>query len=433
MSKIKIKVDKKDVNEINKKIKLALKFYKNNEILKSYSIYKYLYKNYKIEDFFPELINLIMISKKQKLLKNNRLKFLLISNVINYGIKNIKNIKIKDKILSYQLKVLRDYNHHSNFLSFYQNLSEDKKKIPFMHYEYIHYLIETKKYDLANDELKNFLQQNSQLIKDDKYFYGISNFIIDKNMYPKIFDLVPNFKDIIRLDKTIKKINTKFSLIIVVTGNYEIFKKEILLFLQSLKKTTSNFLVHILIDNADKNQQAEICQKIDQIKIENYQIEFENINSNLFNDIEQKTFYANRRYLLANELLKKHKCTIFTTDADVIILKDIQIYIKENSFFDMSLTFKKTNRFVWNTLTCPYSIFIPTSNSFTFLDFFEKSIYFIIKNKKLVWATDQIVLYSTYIMAQRLSNVKIIDNSNNDYTNKNSFFYHTMHNRFMMN
>ena len=78
MSKIKIKVDKKDVNEINKKIKLALKFYKNNEILKSYSIYKYLYKNYKIEDFFPELINLIMISKKQKLLKNNRLKFLLI-------------------------------------------------------------------------------------------------------------------------------------------------------------------------------------------------------------------------------------------------------------------------------------------------------------------------------------------------------------------
>ena len=42
MSKIKIKVDKKDVNEINKKIKLALKFYKNNEILKSYSIYKYL-------------------------------------------------------------------------------------------------------------------------------------------------------------------------------------------------------------------------------------------------------------------------------------------------------------------------------------------------------------------------------------------------------
>ena len=68
-------------------------------------------------------------------------------------------------------------------------------------------------------------------------------------------------------------------------GNPEIFENEILSFIKSLKKTSSKFLLSLLIHDANNNEIKFINEIIDNIKLENLSIFFENSqNLNLDNN-----------------------------------------------------------------------------------------------------------------------------------------------------
>ena len=72
-------------------------------------------------------------------------------------------------------------------------------------------------------------------------------------------------------------------------------------------------------------------------------------------------------------------------------------------------------------------------NSKIFLNFYKKYIYYILNYKKIRWHIDQIVLYIAFIMTKRIYNAKIIGNEKkNNYQQKDSFFYHTFHGKYIL-
>ena len=71
-------------NKINETILIADKAYKNKNYLKSYSLYKAIYKKYELSEIIPRLADIAFLTLKQ-----TNIKLALITNIINIGLKNI--------------------------------------------------------------------------------------------------------------------------------------------------------------------------------------------------------------------------------------------------------------------------------------------------------------------------------------------------------
>ena len=59
-----------------------------------------------------------------------------------------------------------------------------------------------------------------------------------------------------------KKFNSSFSLIVIVTGNFNIFENEIVKFLETVELMTNNYLFVVLINDATDDQKETIISKL---------------------------------------------------------------------------------------------------------------------------------------------------------------------------
>lgn len=425
-----IYLKKEDAEEVNIKLAQARNYRKQSKILESYSLFKLVYRKFNLEGILPEMINAVMIANKQNLLKNKVLKYKLIMNLIDYSLKKSHEKNIINKLISWKLNLYRNNELFKEYYKYYSSVDLTSKKNLDIKFEYLHYLIEIEKFDEAEIELSYIKKEYQLEIQENKAFNGLNNFILDKNTCLSIANDNKNIENFVENSVTKTKINSNFKYIIVVTGNYFIFKNEIFKLIASLNNSSDEFMLFILIHDANDQQKIKILSKIESLNIDNFEIKFENTKN--LSDIENKTFYASRRFVLAKDLLKFHNSPIFTVDADTVICKNLLDFINENNFSDMSLTIKKNNKNFKNMISAGYALFFPTKNSEAFLNFFNNLLYTIVINKNLVWFTDQIALLSSYIFLKRIHNPIINNNLSNNHKNPNSFFYHTLHNRYEM-
>ncbi len=407
-------------NNISKNILIAQQSYKSKEYLKAYSLYKNIYKQNQLPDILFLLADIALIA-----LKKNKIKLKLISNLIDIGLKNHNKTKFSKELIYLKLKLLREFSHFDEFNKLYNSIEPEQQKYIFTEFEYLHYLIETEQYDYAEKLLSEIKSKDSDFLKI------IDNFFIDKLFFEEII----NKRLDIKHDTTFYKqrISTEFNYTVVVVGNPEIFEKEILTFIKSLKKTSTKYLLSILIYDANNYQIKLINKLIENLKIENSCIYFENSKTLNLDQNETKAYYTARRYILANDLMEKYSKTTFVFDADYIINKNLNDYVRLKSDIDISLIIKESFRYIHLTISAGQTMFNCTENSKIFLNFYKKYIYYILIYKKVSWHIDQIVMYTAFIISKRFYNGKIINNLNqNNFKNKDSFFYHTFHGKYIM-
>ncbi len=405
-------------NQVSKKILIAEEAYKNKDYLTSYSLYKKIYRESQAHQIIARLVDIAFITLKQT---NTKLE--IINNLIDIGLKKNNKVKYSNELFYLKLKLLREFKKFSLFNELYNSLKSEQKKFIFTKFEYLHYLLETEKYSEAENVLAEIQSANIS-------FYKIAdNFFLDR----KFFDQIMNSKLDIKHDIIFHKeeIKSDFDYVVTVVGNPEIFENEILSFIKSLKKTSSKFLLSLLIHDANNNEIKFINEIIDNIKLENFSIFFENSqNLNLDNN-ETKAYYTTRRYILANDMIEKFSKTTFVFDADYIINNDLNHYVKLNQNIDISLCIKKSFRYLHLTISAGQSMFNNTKRSKIFLNFYKKYIFYILNYKKISWHIDQIVLHVAFIITKRYFNARIIDNLNqNNIKNKECFFYHTFHGKY---
>ena len=406
-------------NKISEIILIAEKAYKNKEYIKSYSLYKSIYKEYKINEFLFRLADVAFIALKKT---NTKLK--LITNLLDLGLK--ENTKTFSSELIYlKLKLFREYKKFDKFNKLYNSINLEQKQYIFSQFEYLHYLIETEKYSLAENILNEIKSKNFS------YFKIVDNFFLDKIYFERIMNTNLNIKhDIIYSSE---KINTHFDYTVVVVGNPEIFKKDIFNFIKSLKQTSSKFMLSILIHDANNYEIKKINEIIENLQFENKNIIYESSNNLNLDSNETKAYYTARRYILANDMMERFSKTTFVFDADCIINKDLSKYVKLNSDIDVSLIIKNTFRYLHLTISAGQTMFNNTENSKIFLNFYKKYIYYILTYKKIRWHIDQIVLHTAYIITTRFYKAKIIDNhEENNFKKKECFFYHTLHGKYKL-
>ena len=406
-------------NNISEITLIAEKAYKNKEYIKSYSLYKSIYKEYKLNEFLFRMADVALIS-----LKHTKTKLKLINNLIDIGLKEETKI-FSSELIYLKLKLLREFKEFDQFNKLYNSINSEQQQYLFSQFEYLHYLIETEKYDVAENILSKIKSKNYN------YFKIMENFFLDKQFFDKIINNNLEIKHDIIFSS--EKITTDFEYIVVVIGNPEIFKKEIFTFIKSLKQTSSKYLLSILIHDANNYEIKIINEIIKNLQFENKSIFFENSNNLNLDSNETKAYYTARRYILANDMMERFSKTTFVFDADYIINKDLFNYVKLNSDIDLSLIIKKTNRYLHLTTSAGQSMFNNTKNSKLFLNFYKKYIYYIITYRKIRWHIDQIILYISFIITKRFYKAKIIDNSNeNNHEKRDCFFYHTFHGKYKL-
>lgn len=406
-------------NKISEIILIAEKAYKNKEYIRSYSLYKSIYKEYKLNEILFRLADLALMT-----LKHTKIKLKLINNLIDIGLEE-ENKKFYTELIYLKLKLLREFKEFDQFNILYNSIKTEQQQYLFTQFEYLHYLIETEKYGAAENILTKIKS------KKHSYLKIIDNFFLDKKYFKEIINNNLDIKhDIIFSNE---KINTDFEYIVVVVGNPKIFQKEIFSFIKSLKQTSSKYLLSILIHDANNYEIKIINEIIENLQLENTSIFFENSNNLNLDSNETRAFYTARRYILANDMMERFSKTTFVFDADYVINKDLYNYVKLNSDIDASLIIKKTFRYLHLTISAGQSMFNNTENSKLFLNFYKKYVYYIITYKKIRWHIDQIILYVAFIVTKRFYKAKIIDNfDKNNYEKKDSFFYHTFHGKYKL-
>ena len=406
-------------NKISEITLIAEKAYKNKEYIKSYSLYKSIYKEYKINEVLFRLADVAFIALKKT---NTKLK--LITNLLDLGLKE-NTQTFSSELIYLKLKLFREYKKFDKFNKLYNSINSEQKQYIFSQFEYLHYLIETKKYSLAENILNEIKSKNFSQFKI------VDNFFLDKIYFERIMNTNLNIKhDIIYSSE---KINTHFDYTVVVVGNPEIFKKDIFNFIKSLKQTSSKFMLSILIHDANDYEIKKINEIIENLQFENKTIIFESSNNLNLDSNETKAYYTARRYILANDMMERFSKTTFVFDADYIINKDLSNYVKLNSDIDVSLIIKNTFRYLHLTISAGQTMFNNTENSKIFLNFYKKYIYYILTYKKIRWHIDQIVLHTAYIITTRFYKAKIIDNHDeNNFEKKDCFFYHTFHGKYKL-
>jgi len=407
-------------NQLSQSLLIAEEAYKKKNYLKSYSTYKALYRKYNLVDIFPRLIDIAFISLKQ-----TNTKFNLISNLITLGLNKNKENKTLTELNYLNLKLLREFKKFPDFDKLYNSISPEQRNFIFTEFEYFHYLLETENYSKAELILNKIQSLNYS-------FYNILDiFFLDKKFFNQIQNSKIDQKHEIILHE--EKITSNFDYVVVVVGNEEIFEKEMISFIKSLKNTSSKYLLSLLIHDVKKQNIKLINKKIKDLEVENLSVIFESSKTLNLNESETKAYYTARRFILANDMMEKFSKTIFVFDADFIINKNLLDYLKLNKDIDISIYFKNSFRYFHLTISACQTMFNNTENSKIFLNFYKKYIYYILNYKKIRWHIDQIVLYIAFIMTKRIYNAKIIDNSNkNNYLQKDSFFYHTFHGKYTL-
>jgi len=407
-------------NQLSQNLIIAEEAYKKKNYLKSYSIYKSIYRRYNLIDILPRLIDIAFISLKQTDTKLN-----LISNLITLGLNNNTENKVLTELNYLNLKLLREFKKFSDFDKLYYSITPDQRNFTFTEFEYFHYLLETENYSKAEIILNKIQKANHS-------FYKIlDTFFLNKNFFIQIQNSKLEQEHEIVFHE--EKISSNFDYIVVVVGNEEIFEKEMVGFIHSLKKTSSKFLLSILIHDVENQNIKLIHKKIKDLKVENIIVKFESSKTLKLDENETKAYYTARRFILANHMMEKFSKTIFVFDADCIINKNLLDYLKLNKNIDISIYIKNSFRYFHLTISACQTMFNNTENSKIFLNFYEKYIYYILNYKKITWHIDQIVLYIAFIMTKRIYNAKIIDNSNkNNAEQKDPFFFHTFHGKYTL-
>tara|TARA_E500000178_G_scaffold333448_1_gene368451 strand:+ start:424 stop:1659 length:1236 start_codon:yes stop_codon:yes gene_type:complete len=407
-------------NQLSQSLIIAEEAYKKKNYLKSYSIYKSVYRKHKLIDILPRLIDIAFISLKQTNTKLN-----LISKLIILGLnKNDKN-KILNELNYLNLKLLREFKKFSDFEKVYNSITQEERNSIFTEFEYLHYLLETENYSKAEIILNKIQKANHSLYKI------LDTFFLNKNFFNQIQNSKLEQEHEIIFHE--EKITSNFDYVVVVVGNEEIFEKEMIGFIRSLKKTSSKYLLSLLIHDVENQNIKLINQKIKDLEIENFSVMFESSKPLNLDENETKAYYTARRFIMANDMMEKFSKTIFVFDADCIINKNLLNYLKINKDIDISIYIKNSFRYFHLTISACQTMFNNTENSKIFLNFYKKYIYYILNYKKIRWHIDQITLYIAYIMTKRIYNVKIIDNSNNNnFKQKDSFFYHSFHGKYTL-
>tara|TARA_B100000886_G_scaffold278245_1_gene202265 strand:+ start:41 stop:1276 length:1236 start_codon:yes stop_codon:yes gene_type:complete len=407
-------------NKISEDLLVAEEAYRNKNYIKSYSIYKSIYKENNLQKIIPRLVDIAYL----KLNKTN-IKFKIISNLIDIGFKKNDESKILTELVYLKLKLLREFEKFSDFYQFYSSANSEHRNFIFTQFEYFHYLLETENYEEAENILKKIQSANISFLKI------IDIFFLDKKFFDQIFNNELDVKHNITFHE--ENITSNFEYIVIVMGNFEIFQKEIIPFAESLKKTSSNYLLSILINDINKDEFKIIYKKIKNLNIENISIYIENSKNLNLDKSELKAFYTARRFILANDLMEKFSKTLLVFDADTIINKNLADYVALNRNIDIAICIKKSFRYFHLTISANQTMFNNTINSKVFLKFYKKYIYYILNYKKIRWHIDQIVLYIAFIFTKKYFKAKIIDNLNeNNYKNKDCFFYHTVHDKYRL-
>ena len=407
-------------NKISKSISIAEQAYKNKDYLKSYSLYKAIYKQQKLQEVLFRLADIALIG-----LKKSKIKLILVSNLIEIGLKNENETKFFTELIYLKLKLLRDFSKFIQFNKLYNSIKPDQQEYAFIEFEYLHYLIETKKYNKAENLLTKIKGKDSIFSKITE------NFFLDKLFFEDIINFKLDTKHDIIFYR--ENISTDFNYTVVVVGNPEIFEKEILSFIQSLKKTSTKYLISILIHDANTNQIKLINKSIENLNFENLCIFFENSKILNLDSNATKAYYTARRYILANDMMERFSKTTFVFDADYIINNNLNNYVKLNSEIDISLIIKESFRYLHLTISAGQTMFNCTENSKLFLNFYKKYMSYILTYKNMSWHIDQIVMYVAFIILKRFYNAKIISNLNeNNSNNRECFFYHTFHGKYKL-
>ena len=407
-------------NQLSQSLLIAEDAYKNRNYLKSYSIFKTVYRKYNLNDIILRLIDIAFISLKQTNTKLN-----LISNLITLGLNKNNENKVLNELNYLNLKLLREFKKYSDFDKLYNSITPEQRNFIFTEFEYLHYLLETENYSEAEIILNKIQKANHS-------FYKIlDTFFLNKNFFNQIQNSKLEQEHEIIFHE--EKITSNFDYVVVVVGNEEIFAKEMIGFIRSLKKTSSKYLLSLLIHDVENQNIKLINQKIKDLEIENLSVMFESSKSLNLDENETKAYYTARRFIMANDMMEKFSKTIFVFDADCIINKNLSNYLKINKDIDISIYIKNSFRYFHLTFSACQTMFNNTENSKIFLNFYKKYIYYILNYKKIRWHIDQIVLYIAFIMTKRFYNAKIIGNEKkNNYQQKDSFFYHTFHGKYTL-
>lgn len=407
-------------NQINETILIAEKAYKNKNYLKSYSLYKAIYKKYELIQILPRLADIAFLTLKQ-----TNIKLALITNIINIGLKKNNITKLSTELYFLKLKLLREFRKFSQFNKLYNSLLPEHQNFIFTKFEYLHYLLETEKYNEAEDILTTIQDSNINLYKI------ADNFFLSKKFFDQVLSSNAYIKHDIILQQ--ESINSQFDYIVTLVGNPEIFKDEILNFVKSLKKTSTKYLISLLIYDANNQQIKSINEIIENLQLENFIIFFENSKKLNLDSAETKAYYTARRYILANDMMEKFSKTTFVFDADYIINNNLYDYVKLNSDVDMTLCIKKSFRYLHLSISAGQSMFNNTDKSKIFLNFYKQYVFYILNYRRIRWHIDQIILHVAYIFSKRYFNAKIIGNlDENNYEKKDCYFYHTFHGKYKL-
>ncbi len=407
-------------NQLSQSLLIAEEAYKKKNYLKSYSIYKNIYRRHNLTEILPRLIDIAFISLNQTNTKLN-----LILNLIKLGLNKNYDYKVSTELNYLNLKLLREFKKFSDFDKLYNLIAPAQRNFIFTEFEYFHYLLETENYSKAEIILNKIQSANHS------FFKILDIFFLNKNFFNQIQNSKLDQKHEIIFHE--EKITSNFDYVVVVVGNEEIFEKEMIGFIQSLKKTSSKYLLSLLIHDVEIQNIKLICKKIKNLEIENLSIIFETSKPLNLDESEKKAYYTARRFILANDMMEKFSKTIFVFDADYIINKNLLDYLKLNKDIDISICIKSSFRYFHLIVSANQTMFNNTKNSKIFLNFYKKYIYYILNYKKIRWHIDQIVLYIAFIMTKRFYDAKIIGNEKkNNYKQKDSFFYHTFHGKYTL-
>ncbi len=398
-------------------------FNKQNYI-EAYKKYKKIYRDFNELRVVPNLIDILFLSTKKNLLKNRNLKFKLINNLIEFGLNKDQDTSLTNELIYLKLKLFREFKFYNNFKELFLSINTNLQNIIFIQYELLHYLLETGKYDDAEDVL-NKLNNNRK-----NYFNNIQNFSFNLESHKKLN--LTQMHNKFKHNLFAENISSEFDYLVTVSSDYKIFKSETSSFIDSLNNTSANFCLVLLIHDTDQKYLKKILSELQKKEIKNYIIYFEDSKNYDFDLVETRTYFTSKRYLLVNEILLKFNKPVFLFDADSLILKDLNHYKNQYIKYDMSLHIKAELRYFDTILTANQSLFYPTNSSKIFLNFFKSKLFNTLINRKIFWQLDQVILYSSFIFIKRYYQVSIHNNSINTHKNVDSYFYHTFHNKYLL-
>ena len=112
-------------NNISEITSIAEKAYKNKEYLKSYSLYKSIYKKYKLNEFLFRMADVAFTS-----LKHTKTKLKLINNLIDIGLKEETKIFLSE-LFYLKLKLLREFKEFDQFNKLYNSINSEQQQYLF--------------------------------------------------------------------------------------------------------------------------------------------------------------------------------------------------------------------------------------------------------------------------------------------------------------